>query len=244
VRSTSLRAYPLLVLGACTLGCELFDPGPDCFRIFGAASSAEDVVPREVLQSVGMLGLTDDPDDPFSSACTGSLVSPGVVATAAHCLADPASVTLTFAATSDHGQWQCDAATPHRSAEHPWLDVALYFFEEDEISVPPLRLADTIPPVGTTVVIAGFGLDESGDHGTRKVAQTRVVYSAPDIVVVEHPGDVGACLGDSGGPVLWERDGAWSIAGSLSTGDASCVGQDNYVASAIVQDWIRSETSR
>lgn len=50
----------------------------------------------------------------------------------------------------------------------------------------------------------------------------------------------GACIGDSGAPLLWRDRGALVVGGILSTGDDSCRGVDQYVRVDVCADWLES----
>jgi hypothetical protein len=95
--------------------------------------------------------------------------------------------------------------------------------------------------VGDPVVISGFGLDERGDTGQLQVAVERLREVRRDTFEVSGDTPSGACLGDSGGPLLVRSEsagGAIRVAGILSRGDVSCRERDTFVKTSAISDWL------
>ena len=63
------------------------------------------------------------------------------------------------------------------------------------------------------------------------------------MLTIDGQGMRGVCFGDSGGPVMViAADGTVRVAGDLSNGDGSCVGQDNYTRADVHRAWIEGFT--
>lgn len=156
------------------------------------------------------------------SFCTGSLIAPGVVLTAAHCaLAEPwldIEVFVGANVNAPGGRFHGVAA----AAVHPAYDertfendLALLWLAEAPAAAPLARGGGLA--VGDEVEIVGYGGDENGGGGERRAGTSRVV-SAQQGVARTEAGPALACGGDSGAPAL--QKGA--IVGVVRSGDPRC----------------------
>jgi hypothetical protein len=155
--------------------------------------------------------------------CTGIVVAPDVVLTAAHCLPGGAkfrvhyreqgeAVMLEPAAIVRHPQFRANAVQERTRT----IDLALLRLAQPlpaRFGVAPLTTAGT-GGAGSGVTVAGFGLGREGDGtstGTWRSARLAVVepYGPSRILLwARGSGGIGACGGDSGGPML---DGSQSV---------------------------------
>jgi len=159
--------------------------------------------------------------------CSGALISPTVVVSAAHC---PEEDDLEVRFGPRPGAPERIVAVD-RVTNHPTEDLRLLFLDgavTDDVT--PLPVGGEGLEAGETVELAGFGQREDGFDERRFVASpvSRVTERR---VVVDGSGRRGLCFGDSGGPALRLSPGRnrVEVIGVLSSGDTTCVGEDRYL---------------
>ncbi len=218
----------------------------------GGVPSAEGIG-RSIVTIVGSRG----------NFCTGALIAPRLVLTAAHC-AQPGAVYKIVEYGADrqpqlqdvknaaiHPAFNMQAMTAHRAT----ADVALLQLEAPPKGKSAAMLGvPQIPMVaGSRFTIAGIGVTirgEGSSGGTVRVAGL-VATGQPgtlQIRLVDPVGQgtregLGACTGDSGGPVFEDRQGAPAVVGVVSwstgpNGSAGCGGLTGVTPLTLYRDWI------
>ncbi len=170
--------------------------------------------------------------------CSGAVIAPDLVLTAAHCVDDRAAYRV-IVVDRHFRQYavRAIAAAMHPAfvpgttpRTQPGVDLAILKLEQplgdDFVALDP-RYAGR-PGRGEPVEIAGFGVEAEGKkRSARVLRQTRVVAvgtlqvaNRVDVVVdrerlAQVPG-AGACRGDSGGPILRGGPGGYQLVGIVS----------------------------
>lgn len=188
--------------------------------------------------------------------CTGTLISPTVMLTAAHCNPGVAQVKVTFESqVSNAGVMYIGRYVPHanyRGAQNDPHDIAVIVFEQPIEGITPARLPsaglfDTLKDNGmlngSRYTAVGFGGQERtfDDKGKPYISyEDRREYAVSAFGALNQAwlrlsqnsavGNSGTCYGDSGGPNFIGAGAGETkvIAGTTITGDAQCV-QSNVI---------------
>jgi secreted trypsin-like serine protease len=200
-----------------------------CFLAINAAHPALAVVGGvDSRDTLGARASTVRVETSRGELCSGAVIAPEIVLTAAHCLMGGGSISVVSLDTRFRARRQMVVAVlPHPSfvpgttpRTQPGTDLALLRLAQPlPGDIEPLTLGSGLWQ-GETITMAGYGLSaENNKRTARRLRETQLVnagnYTTQNTVKVavdaenrgETPG-AGACRGDSGGPVL--RGGARS----------------------------------
>ena len=181
----------------------------------------------------------------YAAGCTGTLIGPRIVLTAAHCVHgnSPEDVTVFFGESTMSAQARSVSdLTWHTDYDSQRLvnDIALVRLAEDPpagirpIPFLPHSIGITTDDIGALLEFVGFGLTETGASGTKMTMFNDlrwICYSGGGCgqynpahmnMFCQDQTPSGVCSGDSGGPALIERSGIEYAAGVASYVGGDC----------------------
>lgn len=185
--------------------------------------------------------------------CTGTIVHPRLVITAAHCVTslqtDSISPIRIAVGNSEKGkQYQIDRIKLYPGyRDNALTDIAYLRLTQpvENVEIIPVLTDPTevsaLLANGTKAVLAGFGTIENGSIGT-KHDTTTIVGRSPDGALFIGGNGKDTCQGDSGGPAYGQLpNGEWRVYGITSRG-AGCGGGGTYARMPDQICWIQKDS--
>ncbi|WP_159400937.1 trypsin-like serine protease [Streptomyces sp. NRRL B-24484] len=154
-----------------------------------------------------------------SRGCTGTLVDPLWVLTSAGCFTDnPGSLAAGAPAAKSTFTVGGRAVDISELAPRTDRDAVLARLAAPVTDIAPVKLATTAPASGAGVKVAGFGRTATDWWSTkaRTTAQTLGAVSATGLDITPANGAAPVCAGDSGAPLLADRNGTTELVGVVS----------------------------
>jgi len=178
--------------------------------------------------------------------CTGTVIAPRVVITAAHCLEGMTDdVEFFIGADANHPNQgrrvRAKSLHPHpHYGTNDSYDVGIMLLAEDAGVTPvPARLQALDPSViGKTATFVGYGLyEQNGEGGEKRSVQIPWTEMNAFFIGYQVTGK-NTCNGDSGGPALMDLGNGIEVVGVTSYGDAACAVDGYNTRTDVFADWI------
>jgi len=182
-----------------------------------------------------------------NNQCTGTLIAPNAVLTAAHCIPDGAADGQTFEVGGR--TYEAAQVVVHPEYSSRDIDLAVMILKENVVGVEPTAINRTTPQVGQILTLVGFGATgtpqagHDNSFGVKNVGQTPI-DEVTDTGVnwnFDNASEANTAPGDSGGPAFMEVNGELVVAGVTSGGTQDNAGLGDYSFDTRVDtcaDWI------
>lgn len=185
----------------------------------------------------GAVGLLIDWGGGSAQLCTGTLIDPELVLTAAHCVYLPdqgvdvrnAPQKVEIAGGSDLlGMTKVSYTRGKKIVIHngwdgkvEWgkIDLALILLEAPITQIAHYGIRETAPAEGDEGMLVGYGMvdiDDIPSAGLHRMGSSRILGVEPPLMEIGNP--AGTCQGDSGGPFFVKAKDTWQLAGVVSFG--------------------------
>lgn len=236
-----LAVFLMIVLSACTKD-DSDSPQERGEAVLCSRITNGDSCSDPDASSVVLLLIKNTQGIPFE-ACSGTVIAPDKILTAAHCIPPAGSIDV-YVEGRVIGSRQLIANPSHQNFAGAPHDIAIVVME-DSVGVAPVPITlSRRPEANDLLKVYGYGVDENGDsavnRGTDALQESEMVVSEVRdgfILLSYNVTKSSICSGDSGGPATLRSGGAEGVVGVASavTADTQCL-DDTTALFTDVQD--------
>jgi hypothetical protein len=173
-------------------------------------------------------------DSDGHTECSGTVIAPHFVLTAAHCVVPQieqgASVVFGASIASPTGSAPIAALRMHPGYDsNTFADDAAIVVLGASVPVAAAQLGTAPPATGSDVTVVGWGetTADAGDYGVKRDG-VALVTAVSTLSFDLDPDPSQPCVGDSGGAAFHQSEGVEVLVGITSHGDAACVTRATY----------------
>ncbi len=185
--------------------------------------------------------------------CSGVLVHPRVMLTAAHCIDQPPTEVRfgeTFAANEGRRDVESCATAPEWDEDRSAADDFAYCVLTQPYEGVPVAMAlsgceASQLRAGATAMLVGYGVTPTGDSfGQKRYVVTRTAEDPrADGLISIGDAQANGCIGDSGGPAYLQlEDGSWRVLGISVLSPGCGEGASAYLTGERFIDWVAAQT--
>lgn len=215
---------------------------------------------QSIINSVVLIYIL--PDSGVPQTCTGSFITKKHILTAAHCVSDIQNMSVTQGLDplneSEMKLFKIEKVVRHEKYDEnkntDRNDIAIITVDTEDSEIRPLTLpnknanAMLFSKLNSFVILKSLGygisqeLSETPDYKLRQVNLKLASQSTPNEWMAEQSSGHGVCFGDSGGPVIIQKNGVSTLVGVASGVQENCHSKSIFMNVFFYLAWISVHT--